>query len=147
VDILVLAQTGRALASRLLRFLSESLEHPGPAAIDRVAHLFAWLGTHLLELAMFELNPCGVGAIGDEPDLDFGADRRVGLPLAVDVPAHDDALGRLPGDDPADIRLGTVLGELVPAAARTGFHDRRFHRQLADADIARPPAPKARGED
>src|SRR5437868_6536726 len=95
---------------------------------------------------MFELDPCGALALGNESDLDLRADR-CRLPLAADVPGHDEAAGRLPYDDPADIRLGAVLAELVPPAAEPGFHNSRFHRQLADALVARPPAPKTGGED
>src|SRR4029077_1551139 len=68
-------------------------------------------------------------------------------PLAVDVPRHDEALGRLPDNDLPDIRLGAVFRELVPSAAETGFHDSRFPRRLADTVIEGPPASQSRRED
>src|SRR5262245_31090161 len=82
--------------SRGLGFLLEDLQQTGPAAIDVLAHLLASLGAHLLELAMFELDARRIRAVGNESNLHLGTDRRVGLPLAVDVPRHDEAPGRLP---------------------------------------------------
>src|SRR5690349_18769611 len=93
------------------------IEHAGPAAVDIAAHLRPALGAQLLELAVLQLDSRDVGALGDEPHLDLGADRRVRLPLAVDVPGHHEALRRLPHDDLADVGARAVLGDLVPLAA------------------------------
>src|SRR5262245_36745660 len=92
------------------------LEQARPAAVDVLAHLVAARVAELLELAVLDLDPRRVGALGDEADLDLGADREVRLPLAVDVPAHHETLWRLPHEDLADPRPGAVLGELVPEA-------------------------------
>src|SRR3974390_1273671 len=114
------------LASRGLGFDPEPFQHARPAAIDRLAHLLAGLGTHSLELAMLELDARRVGAVGDESDLNLGVDNRVRLPFAVDVPGHDEAAGRFPHDDPADIGLRAILGNLEPVAANLRLHDGAF---------------------
>src|SRR5262249_56100794 len=82
----------------------EPLEHARPAAIDVAAHLCPALGAHLLEPTMLQFDPRDAGALGDEPHLHLGTDRRVRLPLAVDVPGHHEALRRLPHDDLPDVR-------------------------------------------
>src|SRR5437868_1499556 len=91
--------------SRRLGSLLEQFQLAGPAAVDVLAHLFAGFRAHLLELAVLELHARRVGALGNELDLDLGAHRRIGLPLAVDVPGHHEALRRLPDQDLADVRL------------------------------------------
>src|SRR5262249_51456870 len=108
----------------------------------------AAFGAHPLEFAMFKLDPRRIAAFGNELDLELGIQRRVGLPLAVQVPAHDEAFGRIPDDDPPDIRLRAVLRELVPAAAETRLHHGRLHRFSGDAVVLfRPPQSETRGED
>src|SRR5262249_18595830 len=125
----------------------EQLQQARPAAVDIPAHLCAALGAHLLELAMLELNPGRIRALGDESHFDLGADRGIRLPLTVDVPLHHEALRWLPRDDPADIRARAVLGKLIPVAAEPRLHSDASARRLADAVIDRPPAAEAGGED
>src|ERR1051326_2066486 len=125
---------------------AEALQQAGPAAVDVLSHLVAALGAELLELAVLELDPRRVGTVGDEADLDLGADRRVRLPLAVDVPAHHEALRRLPHHDLPATRAGPVLGKLVPKTPEMRFHHHALARRLADAVIERPPAAEPRGE-
>src|SRR5262249_43999197 len=84
---------------------------------------------------------------GDEPHLHFGADRRIRLPPAVDVPRHHEALRRFPHDDFFDIRPRTIFPQLVPMATHTGFHYDRFPRCFAHAMVEPPPAAETRGED
>ena len=102
---------------------------------------------HGLEFAVLEFDARRIGPVGDEPHLHFGAHRRIRLPLAVDVPRHHEALGRLPYDDFSDIRARTIFRQLVPMATDTGFHDDDFPRRVADAMVERPPASETRGED
>ena len=59
----------------------EALQQSRPAAVDVLAHLLAWLGTHLLELAMLQLDSRGIRAFSNEVELYLRADRVVGLPL------------------------------------------------------------------
>src|SRR5207302_3521988 len=63
-----------------------------------------------------------------------------------DVPGNDEALGRLPHDDLADIRARAVFGQFIPMAADSRFHDGRFPRRLADPVIERPPTSQPGGE-
>src|SRR5262245_24699507 len=51
------------------------LQQAGPAAVDVLAHLCAALGAERLELAMLELDPRRIRGLGDEANLDLGADR------------------------------------------------------------------------
>src|SRR5215471_1286028 len=129
--------------SRGFGFGPEQLQQSWPATVDILAHRFASFGAHLLELAMLQVHTCGICAVGDEPDLDLGADRRVGLPVAVDVPGHHKTLGWLPYDDPADIRLRSVFCQFIPTAAEARFHDGRLHWLVSDAVVARPPPAEA----
>src|SRR4029079_3933604 len=120
-------------------FSLEVLEQARPAAVHVLAHLLAAFGTHHLELAVLELDTGGVRAVRNESDLDLGAHRGIGLPFAIDVPAHDETTRRLPHDDLAHVRPGAVLRDLVPMSAQTGFHDRCLSRRRADAVIEGPP--------
>src|ERR1700760_461596 len=93
---------------RALGLGAEKFEDLRPATVDVAAHLCSRLGAQLLELAVLELDPRRIRALGDEAHLDFGPHRGIGLPLAVDVPRHHEALRRLPNNDPADIRLRAI---------------------------------------
>ncbi len=66
--------TAQAAEGSRLHFAPEMFEHARPAAVDVAAHLLAGLLAHPLELAMLELDDGRVGAVGDEADLDLGAD-------------------------------------------------------------------------
>src|SRR5262245_45347084 len=134
-------------ASRRLDPLLEALQQSRPAAIDVLAHLLARFGAHLLELAVLELDARGIRSVGDESHLHFGADGRVRLPAAVNVPRHHEALGRLARDDPSHVRAGTIFRQFVPVATDTGLHGDCFARRFADAMVERPPASETRGED
>src|SRR4051794_30109449 len=96
---------------------------------------------------MFKLDARRLGAVGNEPDLNLGTDIRVGLPLTVDVPGHDEALRRVPDDDLSDIPTRAIFFEFVPKAAETGLPDCRLPWRLADTVVERPPAAEPRGED
>src|ERR1700674_2956225 len=93
--------------------LLEPLQQSGPAAVDVFAHFGAGFLAHLLELAVLELDPRRVLPVGQKPHLDFGAHARVRLPLAVDVPAHHEAVRRFPHLDGSDVDARAVLAELV----------------------------------
>src|SRR5262245_55300567 len=135
------------LPSRCLDLPLEDFQQPGPAAIDILAHRLAAFGAHLLELAVLEFDARRVRAVRNESHFHFGADGRIRLPAAVDVPGHHEALGRLPNDDFPHIGARTIFRQFVPIPADTGFHDDRLPRCFADAMVERPPAPETRGED
>src|SRR5437870_8388794 len=100
-----------AMARSRLGGLLEMLQYAGPAAVDVLAHFFAGLRAHLLELAVLELDPRRVLPVGPKPHLDLGAHVRVRLPAAVDVPAHHEAVRRLPHQNFADVGAGAVLAD------------------------------------
>src|SRR5947209_8529195 len=95
--------------SRSLDLLLEPFQQPGPAAIDIPAHRLARFRAHLLEVAVFEFHARRVRAVGNEPHLHLGADGRIRLPPAVDVPSDYETFGRFPNDDLPNIRPRTIL--------------------------------------
>src|SRR5262249_55075380 len=135
------------LCARRLGLALEVLQHARPAAVDVLAHLGAAFRAHALELAVLQLHQRRMRPLGNEPDLDFGAHGEIRLPVAVEVPADDETLRRLPYQHPADVGLRAVLAQLVPAPAQARLHGHRFHRRLADRRVARPPAVEPGGED
>jgi hypothetical protein len=75
-----------------------------------------------VEVAVLELDPGAVGALGAEPHLDLAGLLRVALdlPLRADVPAEDDPVGRLVGQDPRPAAFAAVDAAVddVPALVR-----------------------------
>src|SRR5215469_2690894 len=132
---------------RRLGFLPEVLQHAGPAAVHILAHGGAALCAHHLELAVLELDQGRLRSFGHKPHFDLRTDRRIGLPMGVDVPTDHEAMGRLPDLNPPHLGFRTVLGQLVPTAAHAWLHDDDLHRSLADPGLVRPPAIEPGRED
>src|SRR5712671_3512289 len=125
---------------------TEALQDAWPTTVDVVAQRGARFRSHLLELAMLKFDQGRVGAFDREAHLDLGADGRIGLPMAVDVPADDEALRRIPEENLADGGLRAVLAGLVPASAKTRLDRHGLQRRSADRSLARPPTVKPRRE-
>src|SRR5262249_56733009 len=100
--------------ARRLGFLLEMFQQAGPAAVDVLAHGGACFRAQPLEIAMLELHQGRLRSLRDEPDFDLGAHRGVRLPVAVDVPADDETLRRVPHPYPSPIRFAAR-----PARIRT----------------------------
>src|SRR2546429_4926280 len=77
------------------------VERPSLVAVDAVADRLP-AGTVPVEVAVLEVDPGAVRALGREPDLDLAGQVQVGLdlPLRADVPAEDHPGGRVVGQDP-----------------------------------------------
>src|SRR5205823_12880236 len=107
-------------------------------------------GPVALEAAVLELDAGRRRPLCHEANLDLARPRLVGvvLPARPEVPAEDDALGRLPLDHAAPLAFGAVGGALVPASARAGLDHHLLRRLLADVvRIEQPPGGHALGED
>src|SRR5215470_4372683 len=98
---------------------TEALQHAGPTPVDVVAQRGARFRSHLLELAMFKFDQRRVRAFDRETHLDLRANNRIRLPVAVDIPADDEAVRRIPEENLADGGLRAVLAGLVPPSAKT----------------------------
>src|SRR5262249_3155408 len=125
---------------------TEALEDPGPTTVDVVAQRGTRLSSHLLELAMFKFDQRRVRTFDRETHFDLRADGRIRLPMAVDIPADDEAVRRLPKENLADGGFRAVLAGLVPASAKTRLDRHGFKRRSADRCLAWPPAVKPRSE-
>src|SRR5687768_8026116 len=66
--------------------------------------------------------------------------------LGVEMPAQEQAPGRLPGKHDAPVALRAVLAALVPAAARARLDHHVLQRRAADRMRRWPPATDARRE-
>src|SRR6185369_8641635 len=105
-------------APLLARDLAIALEQPRPAAFRREAGPSrVGAGAVALEAPMLERHGRAASGLGVEAHLDLGHERRVELPLRVELPAQHEAVRRLPDQHAAPVGLAAVLAALVPAAA------------------------------
>src|SRR4051812_49346441 len=98
------------------------------------------------EVAMLELDARAPGRLGGEPNLDLGDEGGVVLPLGGELPGQHHTVGRVPDQHLADVALGAVFADRVPASADPWFQHGPGHRRLADVVLARPPAVHPGGE-
>src|SRR6185436_4120913 len=79
-----------------------------------------------VEMTVLQLDAGALVVLGDEPHLDLAALARVGLDLPVgrDVPAEDDAVGRLVGEHGRPLALAAVGAPVVDAASDPGLEHR-----------------------
>src|SRR6185295_10707621 len=105
-------------------------QHGGPAVVDGVAHGLSGSLAHALEIAMLEIDAGAIRAFGREAHLDLRreGDARIGLPLAIDLPAHHESFAGLPGAEVTDHDLAAVGVLRVPAAADARLDDGFEHR-------------------
>src|SRR5262245_46862266 len=120
---------------------SEQLEQTAPVTfgVEDASH-FITAGPVAVEAAMFQLDACSILTVGDEANLDFGLQARVGLPVGADVPGKHQARVRLPREDSTPLTRASIVTAFVPAAPDTRL-DHRIHR-LGFADLVvrqRPP--------
>src|SRR5262249_45299881 len=90
-----LPRAGRSLLDRC----AEALQDAGPTAVDVPAQRGAGFRSHLLELAMLKFDQRCFGTFDREAHFDLRADSRVRLPMAVDVPADNKAVRRIPKEN------------------------------------------------
>src|SRR5262245_2762020 len=88
-------------------------------------------------------------AFGDEAHVDLRREvhARLGLPLAIDLPTHDEARAGLPHAHVSDDGLLAVLVTRIPAPADERFDDGFDHGRFADVMRLRPPAIDLAGEE
>src|SRR5262249_37489061 len=126
--------------------LGEHLEQAAPAAVgvDLLGDLRP-VRAVALEVAVLELDERARLALGDEAHLVRA--RLLGLgvvvPLALEVPGHDDPVGTLEHEHPAPVALAPVDAALEQAAALVALHHRVGHVGVADVVAVRPPAVEA----
>ena len=135
----------------LLRFGCEQDEEASPSAfgvVDGFAHTGAGSAV-ALDVAVLELDEGGAVVGGGEADLDLAAFGELGLelPVGVDLPGHDEAVGRIPDEDGAPGTDGSVLLIGVDGALGAGFDDYALHGGGADVVGAGPPGVHLAGED
>src|SRR5689334_20669761 len=94
------------------------VERPALVGRDAVSDRFPARAVPV-EVAVLELDARALRRLGDEPDLDLAGVVGVGdeLPVRADVPAEDDALVGLVGQDPRPPALAAVLADVVDVAA------------------------------
>src|SRR5215212_11928772 len=124
------------------------VERPAALAVDALANALPPFAM-TVEVAMLELDTRAVRALRDEAHLDLAGLVRVGLdlPLRADVPAEDDAVGRLVREHPRPAALAAVDAAVVDVSA-----DARLEDRLGDVDrehvvLARLEVAEAVGED
>jgi len=83
----------------------------------------------------------------NEGQLDLGQEIRVVAPLRADLPAEQQARGRLPGQHLAPLRLVALGIALEPAAVRPGLDDDGDMGVLADGLALGPPIAEAGREE
>jgi hypothetical protein len=100
-------------------------------------------------MAVLELDTGAIGSLRDEADLDLAGlpEVRLELPVRADVPADDDAVRRLVGEDARPVALAAVdpAIEEVPAGARLEHRLGDVHGQ--QVVLARLEAAEVLGED
>src|SRR5262249_49169386 len=95
----------------------EPLEETSPIALgvgDATRPVAAL--SEAVEAAMLERDT-RVLAVGDETHFDLGVERRVRLPVGIDVPGQDQARVWFPGEDASPIAGASVVPALVPASS------------------------------
>ena len=101
---------------RWLQTCPEVGEPRRPAAIDLRA-TFRSIVAEPFEIAMLEANARpAIAGIG-KADLDFGQETGLVSPVAAELPAEDQPVGRIPCDDRAPLGLIAILIDLVPPTA------------------------------
>lgn len=101
------------------------------------------------EVAMLEVNPGGAIPLRSEPHFNLTRFREIGLvlPRGSDLPCHDEALRRLPDEDPSPVAFGPIGLLGVAAAIGMSLDNKLFRRSGADVVTAWPPAVHSFGED
>src|SRR2546423_9007072 len=130
--------------------VGEQPQPTGPAAgrADGVADLLPALAVPI-EVAVLELDARAIGALADEAHLDLARLLEIGLelPLRADVPADDEAVGRLVGEHARPAALAAVDAAVVDVAALAALEDHLRELPLEDVVLGRPPGPHLVGED
>src|SRR5271155_754262 len=135
-------------AHRTRGFFCEQFKQGWPAAVNAAAHFFSCGGAHAFKVSMLEVDSRAPGAVRDESHFDFGSELHAGLgfPLGADLPAHDEALSRLPDAHVTDDHLRAILAWRVPAPAHERLDDGFLDRRIPDAVRFRPPTIDSVGE-
>src|SRR6476469_9595764 len=117
---------------------------PAVGRIDRFAHGLRTIADPL-EMAVLEID-AGSRPVGCEGDLDLGDQVGIVGPVGSQLPCEKDPRRRVPLQDLADLALGAIGAELVPASAGARLDDGFI--EIASSDFVRlgPPAADARGE-
>src|ERR1700748_2960076 len=81
-----------------------------------------------LEVAMLEIHTSRAALQCGERNLNLHDERRVVLPVCIELPAQDEPSWRIPHQDFPPLTLGPVGAALIPTAAWARFDDDVLHR-------------------
>jgi hypothetical protein len=132
IDQLPVAVTRVPQTGSVLEQVAKPLqvERPATIAADGLALRLPTLAV-ALKMAVFELDACPLGALGDESDLDLAGslEIRLDLPLWADIPTDHDSLRRLVGENTRPAALAPIHAAVIDVTAHA-----RFEHRLGDLD-------------
>src|SRR5262249_45278868 len=119
---------------------------PIASLVENLAHLVASRAV-AVELPMLQFDARYMLALGDEADFQFRLQRRIVLPLGIDIPRKQQAGWRLPGEHAAPVASAAIFAAFIPTSPDARFDNGVDGIHLADLVLSkRPPSAELFGE-